>query len=64
MTYALLDERRVIAGYVHQGPPSPYRIEVPDDCDLIPGRYFWHPATKAFWPTPEFDYLNLSPPME
>jgi hypothetical protein len=52
-TMALLDSKFVFKGLerTHEAEPdSQHRINVPDDCDLIPGKYLWSHERQCFVP--------------
>lgn len=55
-TVARLDANGVLAGY-ERGLPADYapqagEVVVPDDCDLLPGKYRWDAERGAFLPLP------------
>jgi hypothetical protein len=46
--YAVLNQAGVLTGFSEFDKSS--GIEVPDDCDLVPGRYKWDQGLGAFIP--------------
>lgn len=61
VTFALLDDFGVLQGYDHarrsMGAPAG-SVEVPDDCDLAPGRYRWDQKIGRFHPLPPANSLT------
>ena len=56
MRYALLDKANIITGYkVAKKKPKGNVIEVVDECDLQPGRYYWSDKEQAFLPIVDKD---------
>lgn len=58
---ALLDSDSVLRGFEHvpvHNIDTARRIAVPDDCDLIPGRYVWRHDKARFVPIDDQDEMD------
>jgi|TARA_Y100000310_G_scaffold87397_1_gene84228 hypothetical protein len=53
MQTAKLDRNKVLTGFTRK--PGVKGIEVPEDCDLDPGKYFWDVKKKMFVPLEKDD---------
>jgi len=58
--WAVINAAGVLTGFSQSDQSS--GIEVPDDCDLTPGRYRWDDAMRAFIPiTAQQDSIKQEP---
>jgi hypothetical protein len=56
VSVAKLDEQNVFQGveFIDRKALTAYHVEVPGDCDLKVGKYFWDKEKKTFMPTIDF----------